>query len=92
MVGIEIEVVRTEKTGHGHGEALPGRRLTSRRRTHCRELAIAGASNGGLRIGACMTQRPDLFQVARPAAGVMDMLRFHKFMGGWGWVGLPFRE
>ncbi|CDT28963.1 Prolyl endopeptidase [Vibrio coralliirubri] len=49
-------------------------------------LAIRGGSNGGLLVGACMTQRPELFQVALPAVGVLDMLRYHTFTSGEGWA------
>lgn len=59
--------------------------LIKEKYTSADKLAIQGRSNGGLLIGAVMTQRPDLFKVALPGVGVLDMLRYHKSTVGWGW-------
>ncbi|MDP6934270.1 MAG: prolyl oligopeptidase family serine peptidase, partial [Myxococcota bacterium] len=63
-----------------------GEWLVSEGTTTTDQLAIQGGSNGGLLVGACMTQRPDLFGAALPAVGVLDMLRYHQFTIGWAWA------
>lgn len=60
--------------------------LIKQKITNPEKLAIHGRSNGGLLVGACMTQKPNLFKVALPGVGVLDMLRYHKFTVGWGWA------
>ncbi|MBL9121224.1 MAG: S9 family peptidase [Phycisphaerae bacterium] len=64
-----------------------GEWLVANKFTTSKRLAVQGGSNGGLLVGAVMTQRPDLWGACLPAVGVLDMLRFQKFTIGWGWVG-----
>ncbi|MFO0829731.1 MAG: prolyl oligopeptidase family serine peptidase [Phycisphaerales bacterium] len=61
--------------------------LVANKYTNPSKLALQGGSNGGLLVGACETQRPDLWGACLPAVGVLDMLRFQKFTIGWGWIG-----
>ena len=63
-----------------------GEHLIAQGWTRPDRLAVEGRSNGGLLIGACITQRPDLFGAAIPGVGVLDMLRYHKFTIGWAWA------
>ncbi|MBT4881342.1 MAG: S9 family peptidase [Flavobacteriales bacterium] len=60
--------------------------LIENKYTNSNHLAIKGSSNGGLLVGACMLQRPDLFKVALPGVGVLDMLHYHTFTSGAGWA------
>jgi len=60
--------------------------LTDKKYTNPQKIALSGRSNGGLLVGACITQHPELFKVALPQVGVLDMLRYHLFTIGWAWA------
>ncbi len=78
--------IKTKKQNVFNDFIAAGEYLIHEKYTSKDYLAISGGSNGGLLIGACMTQRPDLFKVCFPAVGVLDMLRYNKFTAGAGWA------
>ena len=78
--------IKTRKQNVFNDFIAAGEYLIHEKYTSKEYLAISGGSNGGLLIGACMTQRPDLFKVCFPAVGVLDMLRYNKFTAGAGWA------
>ncbi len=78
--------IKTKKQNVFNDFIAAGEYLIQEKYTSKEYLAISGGSNGGLLIGACMTQRPDLFKVCFPAVGVLDMLRYNKFTAGAGWA------